>query len=40
MGKSLVSSVVRRNSADPIAKMRNPFLHDSGKLARAVMDLI
>ncbi len=41
VGKSLVSVSVRRSeSSDPIAKIRNPFLHDSGKLARAVMGLI
>lgn len=40
IGKSLVSSLVRRNSADPIAKTRNPFLHDSRKLAVAVMSII
>ena len=40
VGKSLVSSLVRRNSADPIAKTRNPFLHDSRKLAAAVMGVI
>jgi uncharacterized cofD-like protein len=26
-------------SADPIAKMRNPFLHDTNKLAKAIMEL-
>ncbi len=41
VGKSLVSVSVRRSgSSDPIAKIRNPFLHDSHKLARAVMGLI
>ncbi|MEK7074739.1 MAG: hypothetical protein AAB968_03155, partial [Patescibacteria group bacterium] len=39
IGRSLVSSVVRRGSADPIAKTRNPFLHDSRKLAAVVMGL-
>lgn len=40
IGKSLVSTTVHRSAADPIAKIRNPFLHDHRKLARAVMGLI
>lgn len=41
IGRSLVSTTVRRSgSADPIAKIRNPFLHDPHKLARAVMELV
>jgi len=41
VGKSLVSATVKKTaSSDPIAKIRNPFLHDSHKLARAVMGLM
>ncbi len=41
LGRSLVSSTVRRSgSSDPIAKIRNPFLHDAEKLSRVVMELI
>lgn len=40
VGRSLVSTAIRASSADPIAKIRNPFLHDSRKLARVVMELV
>ena len=41
IGRSLVSTVIRHTSgADPIAKIRNPFLHDAGKLSRAVMEIL
>ncbi len=41
IGISLASSKIRKStSADPIAKIRNPFLHDANKLARAVMKLL
>ena len=33
------SSPEKISSADPMAKIRNPFLHDSSKLARAIMSL-
>ncbi len=40
VGRALASSSPRRISAsDPIASIRNPFLHDSKKLAKVVMEL-
>ena len=40
VGKSLVSAVTKKTTgADPIAKIRNPFLHDSQKLAKVIADL-
>lgn len=40
VGRSLVSQVIRASSSDPMAKIRNPFLHDSRKLATVVMQLV
>lgn len=41
IGTSLVSAKIRTyTNADPIAKIRNPFLHDARKLGRVVMGLI
>ena len=41
VGRSVAKSSPRKTSAaDPLAKIRNPFLHDSSKLARAIMSLI
>ena len=40
IGVSLVSGTIKKMGADPIAKIRNPFLHDSNKLARVVMGLL
>jgi len=41
VGRSIAkSSPQKTSSADPLAKMRNPFLHDSSKLARVIMNLI
>lgn len=41
IGRSLASTLPRRVSvADPIANIRNPFLHDSKKLAKAIMELL
>lgn len=40
VGRPLVSTVIRAPRSDPIAKIRNPFLHDSDKLARVVMELV
>ena len=41
IGKSLVSAAIKRSGgSDPIAKIRNPFLHDAGKLSRTVMELL
>jgi len=34
------ASPQKASSADPMAKIRNPFLHDSSKLARAIMNLL
>ncbi len=40
VGRPLISTAIRASSSDPIAKIRNPFLHDSDKLATVVMQLI
>ena len=39
IGVSLVSNTIKKMGSDPIAKIRNPFLHDSRKLAAAVMKI-
>jgi uncharacterized cofD-like protein len=40
VGRSIASNVPRVASAsDPIAQIRNPFLHDSKKLAKAIIEL-
>jgi uncharacterized cofD-like protein len=40
-GRSIAKLAPRVASAsDPIAKIRNPFLHDSKKLAKTIMELI
>jgi len=41
IGRSIASIALRHISAsDPLAKTRNPFLHDSRKLAKAIMELV
>ena len=41
IGRSLVSATTKKTTgADPIAKIRNPFLHDAMKLSRVVMELL
>jgi len=41
VGRVVAKSSPRRvSSADPLARMRNPFLHDSSKLAQAIIKLI
>lgn len=41
IGRSIASITPRKiSSSDPIAKIRNPFLHDPHKLARAIMGLM
>lgn len=40
IGLALAKSSPRLIASDPIAKIRNPFLHDSAKLARAIISLI
>jgi len=40
IGRSIASNAPRPASAsDPISQIRNPFLHDSRKLAKAIMEL-
>jgi uncharacterized cofD-like protein len=39
IGLALGKSSPRLIAADPIAKIRNPFLHDSVKLAKAIMEV-
>jgi len=40
IGRSISSNAPRpANASDPIAQIRNPFLHDSRKLAKAIMEL-
>src|SRR3989338_6566514 len=41
IGASIFSRITKKRSAsDPIAKIRNPFLHDSQKLAKAISKLL
>jgi len=40
VGRSIAKSSPRKINSDPIAKIRNPFLHDSAKLAKAIIKLI
>ncbi|MDP3770480.1 MAG: gluconeogenesis factor YvcK family protein [Candidatus Sungbacteria bacterium] len=40
IGRSLVGTKIKpHDTSDPIAKIRNPFLHDSAKLARVIMEI-
>lgn len=41
IGRSLVSATIKTHDiSDPMAKIRNPFLHDSAKLARVIMEIV
>jgi uncharacterized cofD-like protein len=41
VGRSIFSSSARKhNVSDPIAQIRNPFLHDSSRLAKALISLL
>lgn len=41
LGRSIASSSIKeKSSSDPIAHIRNPFVHDSKKLAKVIMRLI
>ncbi|MBI1888599.1 MAG: YvcK family protein, partial [Candidatus Spechtbacteria bacterium] len=40
IGRSVASSLIRRTSAsDPIARIRNPFLHDPLKLGKVIWEV-
>jgi uncharacterized cofD-like protein len=40
IGASLIGGIKKKDSSDPVLQTRNPFLHDSHKLARVLASLI
>ena len=40
LGAPLLSASPRSHPADPIARIRNPFLHDPARLARTIMKIL
>jgi len=41
LGRAIARSSIKAKSfADPMAQIRNPFMHDSNKLAKVIMGLL